>query len=107
MGEYYIRPATPADVDRLWPLFDERDDDRLFVSDALDIEIAELRRSDLVDVLLDGSRPLLVAYSGIRAVGYAFVNGDEVPYVSAGWRGLGADVELEHARSAARSVTDD
>jgi hypothetical protein len=23
MGEFFVRVATPADADRLWPLFDE------------------------------------------------------------------------------------
>lgn len=102
MGEFFIRTATPADVDRLWPLFDEVENERLLVADTDAIALAESRRATLVALLLDPESPVLVAYSGIRAVGYAFATGRERPFVSASWRGLGVDVELDQARASGR-----
>jgi hypothetical protein len=44
--------------------------------------------------LLDIERPVLVAYSGIQAVGYLpLPEGGAV--VRSGWEGLGVDLELE------------
>jgi hypothetical protein len=43
--------------------------------------------------LLDVEHPIVVAYSGVRAVGYLLMPSGEI-YVSAGWRGLGVDEEL-------------
>lgn len=102
MSEFFIRVATPADVDRLWPLFDEVENERMTVTDGAEIRLAESRRSALVSLLLDQERPVLVAYSGIRAVGYAFGATDETPFVSESWRGLGVDAELQDARMASR-----
>jgi|GEM_PF-5293775 len=102
MGEFFIRMATPADVDRLWPLFDEVENERLIIADNDAIALAESRRASLVALLIDPESSVLVAYSGIRAVGYAFTAGREWPFVSASWRGLGVDVELDQAREARR-----
>jgi hypothetical protein len=93
MGEFFVRRATPADVDRLWQLFDEVENERLFLQDAAGLTLAEQRRAALVTLLLDPEHPVLVAYSGVRAVGYLRLPEGE-PYVSASWRGLGVDVEL-------------
>ncbi|WP_213815216.1 GNAT family N-acetyltransferase [Glaciihabitans sp. dw_435] len=93
MSEYFIRLATPADVDRLWPLFDESENERLFHADEKALLLAEERREELVKLLLNPTRPVLVAYSGIRAVGY-LSEADDTPYVSPSWRSLGVDEEL-------------
>jgi hypothetical protein len=85
--------ATPADVDRLWPLFDEVENERLFLQDGADLAIAEQRRAELVSLLLDPGHPVIVAYSGIRVVGYRVLPAGE-PYVTESWRGLGVDQEL-------------
>lgn len=88
-----MRVATPADVDRLWPLFDEVENNRIFLADGKGLDAVERRRSDLVELLVDLERPVLVAYSGIRAVGYLPLPGRK-PYVSASWRGLGVEQAL-------------
>jgi hypothetical protein len=93
MGEFVVRVATPADVDRLWPLFDEVENERLFLADGAGLELAEERRAGLVALVLDPEHPVLVAYSGIRAVGY-LVMPDGDPWITPSWRGLGADAEL-------------
>lgn len=98
MSEYFVRLATPADVDRLWPLFDKSENDRVFIADESALSRAESRRASLVEILMNPTRPVLVAYSGIRAVGY-LVAADDSPYVAESWRGLGVDVELLDYRS--------
>jgi hypothetical protein len=93
MGEFLVRVATPADVDRLWPLFDETDRQRVLLWPGLDLKRAERRRAQLVSLLLDLEHPVLVAYSGIRAVGYQLLPFG-TPYVSESWRGLGVEAAL-------------
>lgn len=93
MGEFTVRAATPADVDRLWPLFDEEQPRTLRRVGALVPQIAERRRANLIKKLLDDTHPVIVAYSGIRAVGYRILPDGE-PFISESWRGLGADEEL-------------
>jgi hypothetical protein len=90
MDEFFVRVATPADVDRVWPLFDEVENERLFLTDTDALELVELRRAQLVQTLLESR--VLVAYSGIRAVGY-LLPGDD-PYISPSWRGLGVEDAL-------------
>jgi hypothetical protein len=93
MGEFLVRVATPADADRLWPLLEEADHRRPVFTLGSSLRRAERRRAKLVARLLDLERPIIVAYSGIRAVGYLMPPTGE-PFVSASWRGLGVDVEL-------------
>jgi hypothetical protein len=93
MGEFLVRVATPADADRLWPLVDavEHRPPRLVIGNTL--RAAERRRGRLVARLLDIERPVLVAYSGIQAVGYLPLP-EGTPHVRPGWEGLGVDFEL-------------
>ena len=97
MGEYLVRVATPADADRLWPLVDEieRRGPRLLAGmlGGSTLARAENRRRALVARLLDVEHPIVVAYSGIRAVGYLLMPGGEV-HVSSSWQGLGVKEEL-------------
>jgi hypothetical protein len=93
MGEFLIRVATPADVDRLWPLFDEAHRRPGILRALLVAGRSERRRARLVALLLDFERPVLLAYSGIRLVGFLLLP-DGKPYVSESWRGLGVDEEL-------------
>jgi hypothetical protein len=99
MGEFYVRVATPADADRLWPLFDEAEKRGPRIVAALlggaTLARAETRRRALVARLLDVEHPIVVAYSGVRAVGYLLMPSGDI-FVSAGWRGLGVDEELRH-----------
>jgi hypothetical protein len=94
MGEFLVRVATPADADRLWPLLEEADRRTPIFTLGSSLRRAERRRARLVARLLDVERPIIVAYSGIRAVGYLMPPGGE-PFVSSSWRGLGVDVELQ------------
>jgi hypothetical protein len=94
MSEFLVRVATPADADRLWPLLEEADRRRPIFTIGSSFRRAERRRARLVSRLLDPERPIVVAYSGIRAVGYLMPPTGE-PFVSASWRGLGVDVELQ------------
>ncbi|MCU1406149.1 MAG: hypothetical protein JWQ43_2452 [Glaciihabitans sp.] len=93
MGEFVIRVATPADVDRLWPLLAEAERHRILARARHLVERSERRRTRLVAQLLDIERPVLIAYSGIRAVGFLALPGRE-PYASESWRGLGVEQEL-------------
>ena len=93
MAEFEIRVATPADVDRLGPLFAEADGRGLFARARRVVQRSEPRRARLVAKLLDMERPVLVAYSGVRAVGFLALPGGE-PFVSESWRGLGVEKEL-------------
>ena len=98
MGEFFVRVATPADVDRLQSLFDEHEGESSVPNHEKSLEMAELRRATLVSRLRDPERAVLVAYSGIRAVGFLQRPGD-TPYVAEGWRGLGVEEELLAFRS--------
>ena len=102
MGEFHIRLATAADVDRVGPLVGAFDGERAFFADMSEVEHVERRRDELVELLLDPSRPLLVAYSGIRAVGCVFVLDDDPPRVDAGWLQIGVEGELDAARARLR-----
>jgi hypothetical protein len=93
MGEFLVRVATPADADRLWPLIEEADRRPPLFTLGSSLRRSERRRAKLVARLLDVERPIIVAYSGIRAVGYLMPPTGQ-PFVSASWRGLGVDVEL-------------
>ena len=93
MGEFLVRVATPADADRLWPLLEEAARRRPIFTLGSSLRRSERRRTRLVARLLDIERPIVVAYSGIRAVGYLSLPDGE-HFVSASWRGLGVDVEL-------------
>jgi len=94
MGEFLVRVATPADADRLWPLLEEADRRTPIFTLGSSFRRSERRRARLVARLLDVERPIIVAYSGIRAVGYLAPPSTE-PFVSASWRGLGVEVELQ------------
>jgi hypothetical protein len=116
MGMFQVVVARPNDADRLWPLLDEdvrsRDaagdaaaDDP--VADAIlvrpadgpadTLPVLEARRERIVGLVSDPVRPVLIAYSGIRAVGFALVDRNGVDgraFTSAGWRGLGVEEEI-------------
>ncbi len=104
MGEFHVRLATAADVDRIGALLGGSSGERAFLVDVSEVEVAERRRTDLVELLLDPSRPLLVAYSGIRAVGCFFVLDDDPPRIDPGWRQLGVEGELDAARTRLRGA---
>lgn len=89
-----MRVATPADADRLWPLVDAAQRHRPRLVLGATMRTAERRRGRLVARLLDIERPVLVAYSGIQAVGYLPLP-EGGPVVRPGWEGLGVDLELE------------
>jgi len=93
MGEFFVRVATPADADRLWVLFDEAEQRRFSLPGRLSLKRAERRRADLVTHLLDFERPILIAYAGLRAVGFLELPAG-VPYVSESWRGLGVENDI-------------
>jgi hypothetical protein len=93
MGEFVVRVATPADADRLWPLVEATEGKRVRLVIGSTLRAAERRRSRLVARLLDIERPVLVAYSGIQAVGYLPLP-EGPPHVRSGWEGLGVDFEL-------------
>ena len=97
MGEFFVRVATPADADRLWPLIDEIEKRGAGLLAGMlggaTLARAENRRRALVARLLDVEHPIVVAYSGVRAVGYLLMPSGEV-HVSPGWQGLGVDDEL-------------
>jgi len=97
MSEFFVRVATPADADRLWPLVDEIEKRRpglvIGMLGGATLARAENRRRALVARLLDVEHPIIVAYSGVRAVGYLLMPSGEI-HVSAGWQGLGVDEEL-------------
>jgi hypothetical protein len=116
MGMFQVVVARPNDADRLWPLLDEdvrsRDaagdaaaDDP--VADAIlvrpadgpadTLPVLEARRERIVGLVSDPVRPVLIAYSGIRAVGFALMDRNGVDgrvFTSAGWRGLGVEEEI-------------
>jgi hypothetical protein len=94
MGEFLVRVATPADADRLWPLLEEANQRRPYFFAGSSLRRSERRRARLVARLLDLERPIVVADSGLRAVGYLMPPVGQ-PFVSASWRGLGVEVELQ------------
>jgi hypothetical protein len=64
------------------------------------LPLLESRRARLVALVSDPARPLLIAYSGIRAVGFALMDRNGVDgraFTSAGWRGLGVEEEIRAA----------
>jgi len=112
MGMFEVVVARPNDVDRLWPLLDEDVRERDAppgdpVSDALRrdpaggvedaLPMLEARRERIVRLVTDPARPVLIAYSGIRAVGFALVDRNGVggrAFTTTGWRGLGVEEEI-------------
>lgn len=75
-------------------------------SDAIDrapgdaLPLLEARRERIVALVSDRGRPVLLAYSGIRAVGFALMDRNGVGgrcFTSAGWRGLGVEEEIRAA----------
>ncbi|PPF61101.1 hypothetical protein C5C13_00085 [Clavibacter michiganensis] len=115
MGMFQVVVARPNDADRLWPLLDEdlrsRDapgDDP--VADAIlpraadgpadTLPVLEARRERIVRLVGDPHRPVLIAYSGIRAVGFALMDRNGVDgraFTAEGWRGLGVEEEIRAA----------
>ncbi|MFT7709733.1 hypothetical protein ACMT9Y_02105 [Clavibacter tessellarius] len=64
------------------------------------LPLLEARRDRIVALVSDPGRPVLLAYSGIRAVGFALVDRNGVGgrvFTSAGWRGLGVEEEIRAA----------
>jgi len=64
------------------------------------LPLLEARRDRVVALVSDPGRPVLLAYSGIRAVGFALVDRNGVGgrvFTSAGWRGLGVEEEIRAA----------
>lgn len=115
MGMFQVVVARPNDVDRLWRLLDEDVRERAAppqdpVADALRRDPAdgdadtlptlEARRERIVRLVSDPAQPVLIAYSGIRAVGFALVDRNGVDgraFTTAGWRGLGVEEEIRAA----------
>ncbi|MCJ1711035.1 hypothetical protein MT344_07555 [Clavibacter michiganensis subsp. phaseoli] len=119
MGMFQVVVARPNDADRLWPLLDEDlrtreaapDDEALDpVADALlarpadgpadTLPVLEARRERIVRLVSDPLRPVLIAYSGIRAVGFALLDRNGVDgraFTASGWRGLGVEEEIRAA----------
>jgi hypothetical protein len=115
MGMFEVVVARPNDVDRLWPLLDE--DLRGRSAPAGDpvavallpragdgpadtLPLLEARRDRIVRLVSDPATPVLIAYSGIRAVGFALMDRNGVDgraFTSAGWRGLGVEEEIRDA----------
>ncbi|WP_445337009.1 hypothetical protein [Clavibacter sp. CFBP 8614] len=64
------------------------------------LPLLEARRDRIVALVSDPGRPVLLAYSGIRAVGFALLDRNGVDgraFTSAGWRGLGVEEEIRAA----------
>ena len=130
MGMFEVVQARPHDVDRLWALLDEDHRERASTprppaasrpgsgrsTDPVDavvvgptpglpspgdaLPLLEARRDRIVALVTDPGRPVLLAYSGIRAVGFALMDRDGVGgrvFTSAGWRGLGVEEEIRGA----------
>ncbi|OUE26867.1 hypothetical protein BFL36_03065 [Clavibacter michiganensis] len=129
MGMFQVVQARPNDVDRLWSLLDEDHRERAAAAAAPDADLTdtadpdpvdavvaeppvddrtpadalpllEARRDRIVALVSDPGRPVLLAYSGIRAVGFALVDRNGVGgrvFTSAGWRGLGVEEEIRAA----------
>ncbi|MFT7766333.1 hypothetical protein [Clavibacter tessellarius] len=129
MGMFQVVQARPNDVDRLWSLLDEDHRERAAAATAPDgdaagtadpdpvdavvaeppsadrspadaLPLLEARRDRIVALVSDPGRPVLLAYSGIRAVGFALVDRNGVGgrvFTSAGWRGLGVEEEIRAA----------
>jgi len=90
-----VRPAEPDPVDAV--VSEPRADVR---SPADALPLLEARRDRIVALVTDPSRPVLLAYSGIRAVGFALMDRNGVGgrvFTSAGWRGLGVEEEIRAA----------
>ena len=119
MGMFQVVVARPNDADRLWPLLDEdlrtregAPDDAAPdpVADALlpragdapadTLPVLEARRERIVRLVSDPTAPVLIAYSGIRAVGFALMDRNGVDgraFTASGWRGLGVEEEIRAA----------
>jgi hypothetical protein len=123
MGMFQVVQARPNDVDRLWALLEEDHRERAAsagdprpdaVPDPVDAAVAprlddapadtvpllEARRDRVVALVSDPVRPVLIAYSGIRAVGFALMDRNGVggrAFTAAGWRGLGVEEEIRAA----------
>ncbi|CAN01645.1 hypothetical protein [Clavibacter michiganensis] len=116
MGMFEIVVARPNDADRLWPLLDEdlrsrgdaAADDPVAAAILLrpddgpadTLPVLEARRERIVRLVSDPAAPVLIAYSGIRAVGFALMDRNGVggrAFTSAGWRGLGVEEEIRAA----------
>jgi hypothetical protein len=115
MGMFEVVVARPHDVDRLWPLLDEdlrardapagdpvarallaRPDD----GPADTLPLLEARRERIVRLVADPGAPVLIAYSGIRAVGFALMDRNGVDgraFTASGWHGLGVEEEIRAA----------
>ena len=64
------------------------------------LPLLEARRDRIVALVTDPGRPVLLAYSGIRAVGFALMDRNGVRgrvFTAAGWRGLGVEEEIREA----------
>lgn len=64
------------------------------------LPLLEARRERIVALVSDPGRPVLLAYSGIRAIGFALMDRNGVGgrvFTSAGWRGLGVEEEIRAA----------
>ncbi|OUE18685.1 hypothetical protein BFL34_02720 [Clavibacter michiganensis] len=122
MGMFQVVQARPNDADRLWALLEEDhreratgpadpDADATAEADPVDGAVAgrpgdppadtlpllESRRERIVGLVSDPARPVLIAYSGIRAVGFALMDRNGVDgrvFTSGGWRGLGVEEEI-------------
>ncbi|QIS42015.1 hypothetical protein GW571_07650 [Clavibacter capsici] len=119
MGMFEVVQARPNDVDRLWALLEEDHRERGAAAgdphaDPVDAAVAarpddapadvlpvlEARRDRVVALVTDPARPVLIAYSGIRAVGFALMDRNGVggrAFTAAGWRGLGVEEEIRAA----------
>jgi hypothetical protein len=125
MGMFQVVQARPNDVDRLWALLEEDHRERAASAEAghpptdvdadpVDAAVAprvddapadtlpllEARRDRVVALISDPGRPVLIAYSGIRAVGFALMDRNGVggrAFTAAGWRGLGVEEEIRAA----------
>ncbi|MFT2751469.1 hypothetical protein [Clavibacter sp. Sh2088] len=123
MGMFQVVQARPNDVDRLWALLEEDHRERGASAgdprpgagaDPVDAAVAarpddapadalpvlEARRDRVVALVSDPGRPVLIAYSGIRAVGFALMDRNGVggrAFTAAGWRGLGVEEEIRAA----------
>ncbi|WP_043669114.1 hypothetical protein [Clavibacter michiganensis] len=119
MGMFEVVQARPNDVDRLWALLEEDHRERGASAedphaDPVDAAVAarpddapadalpvlEARRDRVVALVSDPARPVLIAYSGIRAVGFALMDRNGVggrAFTAAGWRGLGVEEEIRAA----------
>ncbi|OUE27575.1 hypothetical protein [Clavibacter michiganensis] len=127
MGMFQVVQARPHDADRLWALLEEDRRERAAgpadpdadeaghagadpVDDAVaarpgdppsdTLPLLESRRGRVVALVSDPARPVLIAYSGVRAVGFALMDRNGVggrAFTAAGWRGLGVEEEIREA----------